>query len=864
MAPLSGEIPAGQTATIDATFDASLLSTGTFEGLVRVSYEMSGNRVIDVPAQLHINEAPVVTVTSPKPGANLLEGGNVLLAAQATDDGGVITKVEFYEGANLLAQITSAPFEWTWNNLSAGDHPVIARAYDNLGAVGFSAPLVVHVQPDSDLDGLGDEWETSHFGDLSQTATDDYDNDGALNLAEFQQGTNPTIDDTDADGMTDGQELAAGLNPLVDDSLNDLDGDRYPNIFEVKNSSNPVLASSKPVAQHVVNASGSGTHVTIQSALYDANENYEIVEVSPGTYSGPGNVDLDLYYSPKILLISSEGAGKTILDAKGANRLMTLGQDVFIDGFTLQGGAAQDGAGIYVYGGRPRIVNCVVRNNVATDSGGAIYTSYGDAVLIHCTLIENVAGEGSGVFAYSGNVSILNSILWNESPGEVGKEYGTVSVASSIVKGGHPGPGNAGSDPALSAGGQLLAGSPAIDAAGASQNTSADMNGEPRPYGAAADIGADEYVDSDTDGLLDWWELHYWSDLSAQPSQDADSDGLTNAEELAYGSNPTSADSDSDGATDAAERTAGSSSSDADTDDDSLSDGYEIAEGLNPLSAADALLDKDGDRYPNLYEFLKGSLASSNLSLPAPDFTVGPLGSHTTIQAAVNAVTADHAIIRVEPGTYQSTSSQVVSISNRKLLLISTAGAASTVIDGQGQRGGIYLSTSDAILDGFTVKNGSAYDGGGITAYNSSPRILSCVLSGNKATNRGGALYLSGGQPWIAYSTFTANTATTSGAAIYASSGTLTLTNSIVWGSSSSPIALASSYATAVVSHSDVKGGYAGAGNVNVDPLLHPDGHLVLGSPMIDAGTQMEVSKLDMDGEARPSGAAPEMGADEW
>ncbi|HUF61009.1 MAG TPA: hypothetical protein VMN36_02950 [Verrucomicrobiales bacterium] len=50
---------------------------------------------------------------------------------------------------------------------------------------------------DSDGDGLQDDWEIAHFGDLSQGARDDADGDGSGNLTEFLAGTDPT-DPTDA------------------------------------------------------------------------------------------------------------------------------------------------------------------------------------------------------------------------------------------------------------------------------------------------------------------------------------------------------------------------------------------------------------------------------------------------------------------------------------------------------------------------------------------------------------------------------------------------------------------------------------------------------------------------------------------
>jgi len=48
------------------------------------------------------------------------------------------------------------------------------------------------VDEDSDQDGLIDDWEMLHFGNLTQAATNDFDLDGQDNYAEFIAGTQPT------------------------------------------------------------------------------------------------------------------------------------------------------------------------------------------------------------------------------------------------------------------------------------------------------------------------------------------------------------------------------------------------------------------------------------------------------------------------------------------------------------------------------------------------------------------------------------------------------------------------------------------------------------------------------------------------
>lgn len=73
---------------------------------------------------------------------------------------------------------------------------------------------------DSDADGMPDDWETSHFGDLSHDGTADTDFDGLTDLEEYNNGTDPNLADTDKDGLPDGWEVNTnGSDPATAEGL---------------------------------------------------------------------------------------------------------------------------------------------------------------------------------------------------------------------------------------------------------------------------------------------------------------------------------------------------------------------------------------------------------------------------------------------------------------------------------------------------------------------------------------------------------------------------------------------------------------------------------------------------------------------
>lgn len=74
---------------------------------------------------------------------------------------------------------------------------------------------ISQIDPDSDRDGLGDNWEQLHFGNLAEDVSGDNDGDGFGNAAEYQLGTNPKNKDSDGDGLDDVTEFnRTGTDPL--------------------------------------------------------------------------------------------------------------------------------------------------------------------------------------------------------------------------------------------------------------------------------------------------------------------------------------------------------------------------------------------------------------------------------------------------------------------------------------------------------------------------------------------------------------------------------------------------------------------------------------------------------------------------
>ena len=176
--------------------------------------------------------------------------------------------------------------------------------------------------------------------------------------------------------------------------------------------------------------------------------------------------------------------------------------------------------------------------------------------------------------------------------------------------------------------------------------------------------------------------------------------------------------------------------------------------------------------------------------------------------------------IVVLPGTYTGNGNKNLDFRNIRMTVSGANGPANCIIDCQGEGRGFYFHSGegpDSVVEGLTIANGKADNGGAIRCDNSSPTINHCIFRNNSASFLGGAVYLVGSDVVLRNCTFFGNTALYGGGAICHASGTMTLVNCILWGDSAPEI---SSYAERRVRYCDVQGGFAGEGNINADPLF--------------------------------------------
>jgi hypothetical protein len=186
---------------------------------------------------------------------------------------------------------------------------------------------------------------------------------------------------------------------------------------------------------------------------------------------------------------------------------------------------------------------------------------------------------------------------------------------------------------------------------------------------------------------------------------------------------------------------------------------------------------------------------------------------------------------------------------------------------------GIEVAGGEVALHQSTI---ASYRGGGILIDSATFEIVNCLIAdnGQDSTNGGspfGGIHLTGtlGDQRFEFNTVAHNfiqPQQTIGSAIECPDANLNGSNNI-FTLDGAPLGLSTLIgANCSLRDSLIEGGHPGDGNINDTPTFVPaanDYHLAAGSPGIDVAVGGEQVEIDIDGDARPQGAAPDMGMDE-
>jgi len=154
--------------------------------------------------------------------------------------------------------------------------------------------------------------------------------------------------------------------------------------------------------QHAINFADYGDIIVAGSGVYHENINFKgksVVLTSGGSDRSDEAADA---------VIQGDGTCSVVTFAG------TKDPNCQLVGFTITGGEAVNGGGIFGGWATPTISRCVIRNNTSVRHGGGIYAAHG--IIEGCTIFENTAGSGGGGIA-SCHGTISSCLIYNNNAG---------------------------------------------------------------------------------------------------------------------------------------------------------------------------------------------------------------------------------------------------------------------------------------------------------------------------------------------------------------------------------------------------------------------------------------------------------------
>jgi len=138
--------------------------------------------------------------------------------------------------------------------------------------------------------------------------------------------------------------------------------------------------------------------------------------------------------------------------------------------------------------------------------------------------------------------------------------------------------------------------------------------------------------------------------------------------------------------------------------------------------------------------------------------------------------------------------------------------------------GGLYcFKSSPTVVDCTISGNFAEYKGAGLYCYRFSPTLTRCTIAENSTLMTGAGIYCWEGSPLFTRCTIAGNVALEEGGGLYCLDSSPTLVDCILWNDSPREI-YPEDADSAIVTYSDVQGGWDGEGNIDTDPRFCAEG----------------------------------------
>ena len=174
--------------------------------------------------------------------------------------------------------------------------------------------------------------------------------------------------------------------------------------------------------------------LTIQDAI-DAALDSGTVLVADGTYTGPGNKNLDFNGKP-ITVRSQYGSDQCVIDCENSGRGFFFhnseDSSSVLEGFTIKNGLVpdEDGGGIYCDSASPTISKCKIISNDGLLGSGIFCENYSSPYIINCEISSNSV---RGIYCLNYSSPSLEKCLISSNNGGIKcKDYSLLTASNCL------------------------------------------------------------------------------------------------------------------------------------------------------------------------------------------------------------------------------------------------------------------------------------------------------------------------------------------------------------------------------------------------------------------------------------------------
>ncbi|MEQ9617373.1 MAG: FG-GAP-like repeat-containing protein [Phycisphaerales bacterium] len=572
-----------------------------------------------------------------------------------------------------------------------------------------------------------------------------------------------------------------------------------------------------------------------------------------------------------------EGCIFTMNTAGSGGAIWSSGTDFDCVQSSFVSNSATDIGGGVALQNSSRAINCIFDDNSSTNQGGGAYLFSDFSEVTNCTIVNNTASDGGGVFHADADAIISNSIIVGNTPDQIDQATISINVNFNIVEGGFSGTGNIDADPLFvdesSGNFRLMSGSPAIDAASNNLfpgNLTMDFDGNDRFVddpnvadtgdGTAPiiDMGAFEsqgamFFTVDDDGPADFSSIQAAIDaamtgavISVMPgtyNEVINYNGKDIAVESTNGPDVTIIDGNMMGSVvvfDSGESNNATLDGFTITNGSSSSGGGIFVSGSSPeIRNCDITNNTVGLRGGGVYVEAGGSPFFDFCDISSNDAGATGRGGGINVEGA-SSLTILNSSISMNTAERGGGIQCVDNGSSVDAQNCQFVGNAATNLGGAGNHGNCTADYTNCIFENNTATNG----GGALNYFVSDGQIANCLAFDNSGATGGAFRVIDSSIVSIINTTVTENSGTSGGGLHLDLDADAIVDNSIFW-NNGTEIVVNDVNSSALVQFSNIQGGFAGAGNIDADPVFAnasaDDFSLAPFSPAIDAGDNSAV-----------------------